>query len=151
MPEESFEAWRNGWFHTGDAFRFDEEGRWYFRDRLNDVIRRRGENISSFEIEAAINGHPAVIESAAIAVPSEHTEDEVLVLVRLVDEANLDAVGLIEFLIPRMPPFMVPRYIEFVTDLPKTPTDRVQKKLLRGRGITEATWDRERASGRPLP
>jgi crotonobetaine/carnitine-CoA ligase len=145
MPEKSFEAWRNGWFHTGDAFRCDEEGRWYFRDRLNDVIRRRGENISSFEIEVAINNHPAVIESAAVAVPSEHTEDEVLVFVRLVDEANLDAEDLIEYLISRIPPFMVPRYIEFVTDLPKTPTDRVQKKLLRERGISEATWDRERA------
>jgi len=112
---------------------------------MADVIRQRGENISSFEIEAAINDHPAVIESAAIAVPSEHTEDEVLVFVRLEDEAKLDAEGLIKFLISRMPSFMMPRYIEFVTDLPKTPTDRIQEKLLRERGMSEATWDRERA------
>jgi crotonobetaine/carnitine-CoA ligase len=143
MPEQSFAAWRNGWFHTGDAFRCDEEGRWYFVDRFKDVIRRRGENISSFEIEASVNGHPLVIESAAIAVESEHTEDEVLILIRLVEGAALDPQELVDFLSPRIPRHMVPRYVEIVSDFPKTPTDRVQKKLLRERGITDATWDRE--------
>ncbi len=145
MPEASFHAWRNGWFHTGDGFRRDEDGAYYFCDRMKDAIRRRGENISSFEVEGIVNQHPDVIESAAIAVPSEHTEDEVMSFVVRTDGSELTEAELIEWLIPRMPRFMVPRYIEFIDALPKTPTDRVKKKDLRERGVTEAAWDREAA------
>lgn len=149
MPEASFDAWRNGWFHTQDGFRRDAEGRFYFVDRLKDAIRRRGENISSFEVEGHVNQHPEVVESAAIAVPSEHTEDEVMVVVRRADGSALTAAELVEWLAVRMPRFMVPRYVDFVEQLPKTPTDRLQKKALRERGVTRTTWDREHAAPSP--
>ena len=77
-PEATARAWRNGWFHTGDAFRRDADGNFFFVDRMKDAIRRRGENISSFEVEAEICAHPAVREAAVVAVPSEFGEDEVL-------------------------------------------------------------------------
>jgi crotonobetaine/carnitine-CoA ligase len=144
MPDASFRAWRNGWFHTGDGFVRDAEGRFYFRDRLKDTIRRRGENISSFEVEGVVNQHPDVVESAAVAVDSEHTEDEVMIFVRRIDGSSLGERELVEWVIPRMARFMVPRYVEFVEELPKTPTDRVQKKALRERGVSAGTWDRER-------
>ena len=150
MPEESFVAWRNGWFHTGDGFERDPDGNYYFRDRMKDAIRRRGENISSFEVEGIVNQHPEVVESAAVAVPSEHTEDEVMVFVRLAEGSGLRERDLLEDLVPRMPRFMVPRYIEFVEELPKTPTDRVKKRELRARGVTDTTWDRE-AAGVEVP
>lgn len=142
LPEESLKAWRNGWFHTGDIFRVDADGNYYFVDRLKDAIRRRGENISSFEVEAIINRHPDVVESAAVAVPSDLGEDDVKVVVVRRSGSNLSEPALIEFLVPIMPRFMIPRYIEFVDTLPKTPTDRVQKALLRAAGITPQTWDR---------
>jgi len=142
LPDESMRAWRNGWFHTGDVFRVDADGNYYFVDRVKDAIRRRGENISSFEVEAIVNSHPDVVESAAVAVPSKLGEDDVkVVVVRRAgsDMAELDLIG---FLIPVMPRFMIPRYVEFVDTLPKTPTDRVQKVLLRNAGVTTRTWDR---------
>jgi crotonobetaine/carnitine-CoA ligase len=142
LPEESMKSWRNGWFHTGDVFRVDTDGNFYFVDRLKDAIRRRGENISSFEVEAIVNRHPDVVESAAVAVPSELGEDDVKVVVVRRVGSDLNEPTLIEFLIPIMPRFMIPRYIEFVDTLPKTPTDRVQKALLRAAGITHRTWDR---------
>jgi crotonobetaine/carnitine-CoA ligase len=108
MPEKMAEAWRNGWFHTGDAFTEDEDGNFYFVDRIEDAIRRRGENISSFEIEGDVNAHLAVVESAAVAVPSELGEDDVKVVVVLHPGEQLDPAALIEWLIPRMPPFMIP-------------------------------------------
>ena len=83
MPEKTAEAWRNGWFHTGDGVVRDERGRYHFVDRIKDSMRRRGENISSMEVEAYVNEHPAVSETAAIGVPSEHGEDEVKVCVVL--------------------------------------------------------------------
>lgn len=144
-PEATATAWRNGWFHTGDAFRIDAEGNYFFVDRMKDAIRRRGENISSFEVETEVCSHPAIREAAAVAVPSELGEDEVLVVVALQPDATLDPVELINFLIPRMPHFMVPRYIRFSDDLPKTPTQKVQKHLLRGEGVTPETFDREKA------
>ena len=144
-PEATAKAWRNGWFHTGDAFRVDEDGQFFFVDRMKDAIRRRGENISSFEVETEVCAHPAVKEAAAVAVPSEFAEDEVLVAVSLVEGASLDPAELIAFLTPRMAHFMVPRYVRIVPDLPKTPTQKVQKHLLRSEGITADTWDREKA------
>ena len=144
-PEATAEAWRNGWFHTGDAFRRDEDGYFYFVDRVKDAIRRRGENISSFEVETDVCRHPAVREAAAIAVPSEYSEDEVMVVVAPVPGQAIDPRELAEFLIDTMPYFMVPRYIRLLDELPKTPSAKVMKTELRTEGITEDTWDREAA------
>jgi crotonobetaine/carnitine-CoA ligase len=149
MPAETAAAWRNGWFHTGDGFRYDEEGNFYFVDRIKDAIRRRGENISSFEVEAYVARHPAVQEVAALGVPAEHGEDEVKICVVVRPGATLDPQELIEFLAPDMPRFMVPRYVEIVEQLPKTPTHRVRKVELRA-GTGTGTWDRE-AAGVVLP
>lgn len=144
-PEATAKAWRNGWFHTGDAVRCDEDGDFYFVDRLKDAIRRRGENISSYEVEVEVNAHPDVQESAAIAVASEHGEDEVMVVVMPVQGRTIDPKALVEFLIPRMPHFMVPRYVRVMKELPRTPTTKVQKVRLRDAGITDDTFDREAA------
>jgi carnitine-CoA ligase len=144
-PEATNKAWRNGWFHTGDAFRVDEAGDFYYVDRIKDSIRRRGENISSAEVEFEINAHPCVKESAAIAVKSEFSEDEVMAVVVASEGKLIDPEDLIGFLIPRMPYFMVPRYVRVIDDFPRTPTSRVQKHLLRSEGITPDTWDREAA------
>lgn len=144
-PEATAEAWRNGWFHTGDAFRRDEDGYFYFVDRVKDAIRRRGENISSFEVEADVCSHPAVREAAAVAVPSEFSEDEVMVIVAPVPGQKLEARQLAEFLIDTMPYFMVPRYIRILDELPKTPSAKVMKTDLRKEGVTPDTWDREAA------
>src|SRR5262249_54835403 len=144
-PEATARAWRNGWFHTGDAFRVDAEGNYFFVDRMKDAIRRRGENISSFEVETEVAAHPKVREAAAVAVPSEFAEDEVMVAVAPVAGEKLDPRELIEFLIPRMAHFMVPRFVRILPELPKTPTQKVQKHLLRSEGITQDTWDREKA------
>jgi carnitine-CoA ligase len=146
-PEKTVEAWRNGWFHTGDAFTYDDDGNFYFVDRVNDCIRRRGENISSFEVEAEVNAHPMVQESAAVGVPSEFGEEDVKVLVVTQPGESLAPEELIEFLTPRMPRFMVPRYVEFVAEIPKTEaTLRVKKYLLREKAVNDATWDRERGA-----
>jgi crotonobetaine/carnitine-CoA ligase len=151
MPAATAHAWRNGWFHTGDAFKYDEDGNYYFVDRIKDAIRRRGENISSFEVEAYVSKHPAVAECAAVAVPSEHSEDEVKVVIVPAPDASFDPGELIEFLVPTMPRFMIPRYVEVVDALPKTPTMRVRKVELRAAGtVNENTWDRE-AAGIQLP
>ncbi len=145
MPEKTAEAFRNLWLHTGDALYQDETGQFFFVDRRKDAIRRRGENVSSFEVESAVNSHPAVLESAAIAVPSEHTEDDIKVVVVLKPGAKLDYAEFIRYLVDRMPYFMVPRYVEVVNEIPKTPTEKMRKEELRKAGITPGTWDREAA------
>ncbi|MBI4596516.1 MAG: AMP-binding protein [Candidatus Tectomicrobia bacterium] len=145
MPEKTAEAWRNQWLHTGDGFYRDEDGNYYFVDRLKDAIRRRGENISSFEVESEINSHPAVLECAAIAVPSEFSEDEIKAIVVLHQGKKVEPEELVRYLEPRMPYFMVPRYIEFVKELPKTPTEKVRKQVLREVGVNENTWDMVKA------
>ncbi len=147
-PEATVRAWRNGWFHTGDAFRRDPDGSYHFVDRLKDAIRRRGENISSFEIEVVVSDHPSVRECAAIPVASEHGEDEVMVVLAPQPGAVIDPVELVEFLRPRMAHFMVPRYVRVMDSLPRTPTEKVQKTGLREAGITSDTWDREAAGMR---
>lgn len=144
-PEATAEAWRNGWFHTGDCFKLDEAGYYYFVDRRKDAIRRRGENISSFEVEAEVVAYPAVREAAAYGVPSALSEDDVMVAVAPVDGQTIDPETLIHFLIERMAYFMVPRYIRILDELPKTPTAKVQKHLLRHEAVTEDTWDRDAA------
>jgi crotonobetaine/carnitine-CoA ligase len=144
-PEATARAWRNGWFHTGDAFRRDEAGNYFFVDRIKDAIRRRGENISSFEVEVEIGAHPKVRESAVVGVPSEFGEDEVMAIISPVPGEEVDPVELIAFLTPRLPHFMVPRFIRVLAELPKTPTQKVEKHILRQQGLTSDTWDRERA------
>ncbi len=143
-PQATAEAWRNGWFHTGDAFRRDEGGNFYFVDRMKDALRRRGENISSFEVEAFVNAHPQVLASAAIGVPAEEGEEEIKIYVIAKPGSALNPAELLEALGPRMPRYMLPRYVEFVDDLPRTEaTLRVQKAKLRERPLSGCTWDRE--------
>lgn len=145
MPEKTLEAYRNLWFHTGDYAKKDKDGYFYFVDRKKDAIRRRGENISSFEVEKVINAHPSVLECAVFAVPSELGEDEVKVNVVLKPNESPFPENLIEFCSKRMAYFAVPRYVEFVAELPKTPTNRIEKYRLRQLGISANTWDREKA------
>ena len=140
-PEATAAAWRNGWFHTGDAFAIDNEGDYLFVDRLKDAIRRRGENVSSFEVEREVMAFPGIREAAVVAVPSDYAEDEIMVVIAAADGQSIDPAALVAFLVPRMPHFMVPRFVLALDELPKTPTQKVQKHLLRERGITGA-WDR---------
>ncbi len=145
MPDKTLETYRNLWFHSGDLATRDEDGYLYFVDRKKDSLRRRGENISSFEVERAINTHPSVLESAAVAVKSELSEDEVKICVVLKPGETLTPEELIRHVAERMPYFAVPRFVEFMDALPKTPTERVQKYLLKEAGVTPNTWDREKA------
>lgn len=144
-PAATALAWRNLWLHSGDMLMRDAAGNFYFVDRTKDAIRRRGENISSLEVEQEINAHPGVLESAVIPVASEHSEQEVMAVVVPQPGARLDPAELIEFVAPRMAYFMVPRYIELGAELPKTQTGKIQKFALRARGLSETTWDREAA------
>jgi crotonobetaine/carnitine-CoA ligase len=137
-------AWRNGWFHTGDLLRRDECGNYFFVDRATDSLRRRGENISTFEVEAQVAAFPGVAEVACVAARcGEHLDDEVKVWVVPSPGAVPDPAGLVRFCAERMPHFMVPRYVEHADELPKTPSAKVRKYLLREQGNSEATWDRE--------
>jgi len=145
MPGATADSWRNGWFHTGDIMAERSDGTLQFVDRKKDALRRRGENISSFEVEAEILQHPAVADASVVATHSTASEDEVLAFVVLQDGSTLDHMELAEFLVPRLPHFMVPRFIEFVTELPRTPTGKVRKVELREKGIGPYTWDREAA------
>lgn len=144
-PEATARAWRNGWFHTGDLMMRDVEGCFFFVDRKKDAIRRRGENMSSLEIEIEVVAHPSVRECAAYGVDLPGGEQEVMVAVAPVDGAEIDARALIEWLIPRMTHFMVPRYVRVEAALPKTPTNKIQKTGLRAEGVTDQTFDRESA------
>jgi crotonobetaine/carnitine-CoA ligase len=144
MPEATAAAWRNGWFHTGDLFRRDADGNFFFLDRIKDTIRRRGENISSFEVEAAVRSHPDVLEAVAIGVASDIAEQEVLIAVQPRTGHSIDPRALVEFLIPRLAYFMVPRYVRVVAEIPKTETNKARKVVFRDQGITADTWDRER-------
>lgn len=116
-----------------------------FVDRLKDAIRRRGENISSFEVESEVLAYPPIREAAAIAVRSEIAEDEVCAVVAIREGETFDPAALIEFLRPRMAHFMVPRYVRIVDALPRTPTAKIEKVKLRAEGLTADTWDREAA------
>jgi len=144
-PEWTEKAFRNLWYHTGDMLKRDAVGNFYFIDRTKDAIRRRGENISSMEVENEINASPDVVECAVIPVASAHTEQDVMAVIVASDPSAFDPAALIEFLAPRLAYFMVPRYIDRVDVLPKTPTGKIQKYPLRDRGLTDSTWDREAA------
>lgn len=144
-PEETLGVLRNLWFHTGDLAKLDENGFLYFVDRKKDYLRRRGENISSFEMEATFFGHEGVKDVAVHAVPSEQGEDDVKVTVVLAEGADLTEEQLCRWAVDHVPYFAVPRYIEFRADLPRNPVGRVLKYQLRDEGVTPGTWDREAA------
>ncbi len=145
MPERTVEAWRNLWFHSGDAGYFDAQGRLYYADRIRDRIRRRGENISSFEIEQVLNDHPEINESAVVGIRVEGAggEDEVKAYIVTDQGADIDNIALLDYCVEQIPRFAVPRYIEAVEALAKTATGKIQKEPLRQAGITNRTWDRE--------
>jgi crotonobetaine/carnitine-CoA ligase len=145
QPQQTVHMWRNQWLHSGDAGRMDADGNFYFVDRIKDAIRRRGENISSMEVEGIVSQHPAVAECAVFPVASEFSEQEVAVAIALKPGMALDPADLVSYLEPRMAYFMVPRYVVFEDALPKTPTGKIQKYALRERGVTRDTWDREAA------
>ena len=147
MADRTVDTWRNLWFHSGDAGRMDERGFVWYIDRIKDTIRRRGENISSYEVEAVLLEHPAIEEAAAVAVRAdEGGEDEVLACLILADgAAQPSPESVLDFCAPRMPYFAIPRYIEFLQEIPKTPTQKIQKNKLRDRGLGNTAWDREAA------
>jgi carnitine-CoA ligase len=150
MAEKTVEAWRNLWFHTGDRVVREADGYYRFVDRMKDAIRRRGENVSSYEVEQVLVSHPAVENAAVFPVRSELAEDEVMAAVVLRAGAHLTHAALLDFCQPRMPYFAVPRFVEFVSALPATESGKVTKYKLRERGVTAATWDRETAGYRIL-
>jgi len=148
MPEKTVQAWQNLWFHTGDRVVCDEQGRFRFLDRMKDSIRRRGENISAFEVEAALNNHPAIALAAVFAVPSELGEDEVMAAIvwqnRQPDRTmHTDFAALLHYCFEHLPYFSVPRYFEALAALPTTENGKVQKFKLRERGVSSQTWDRQ--------
>lgn len=146
MPEKTAEDFRNLKLHTGDLGKMDSDGYVYFLDRVKDYIRRRGENVSSMEVEAVVAAHPQVLEAAAIGVPSHDgasAEDEILICIVPRDHATaVDVDGLMTHCTERMPYFAVPRYVRVMDELPKTPTARVRKVELRDEGLPEGTYDR---------
>jgi crotonobetaine/carnitine-CoA ligase len=147
MPEQTVKAWRNLWFHTGDRVVREPDGWYRFIDRSKDAIRRRGENISSWEVEQALVAHDLVQAAAAFPVPSELGEDEVMAAVVLEPGATLAPDELIRHCEPRLAYFAIPRYIDFVEQLPLTENGKVRKHVLRERGVTTTTWDREASAG----
>jgi crotonobetaine/carnitine-CoA ligase len=155
-PEATAHCFRNLWYHTGDCVRRDTDGYFTFVSRIKDAIRRRGENISAFELECVINTHPKVLESAAFGVRSEIEDEEVAVAVVVRPDMDLAPEELAVFCENKVPAFMVPRFVEFVDDLPRSATGKIAKHVLKGQGdhgITPTMWDRDRwaASGTPNP
>lgn len=134
-PERTAEALRDGWLHTGDMAWQDDDGFYYFSDRKKDIVRRRGENVSSLEVELILNDHPAVLESAIVGVPSDLTDEDLLAVVVLRPGQDAAAADLVEWCADRLAPFKVPRYVSFADRLPKTPTQKIEKHRLRD------TWD----------
>jgi len=143
LPEATANAYRGGWFHSGDLAEYDEDGFFYYRGRKKESMRRLGENISAWEIETVLNGHPAIMDSAAHPVTSPLGEDEVKVCVVPLPGAELAPEDVIDFCTGRMAHYAIPRYVELLDTLPKTATERNQYATLRARGITVETWDRE--------
>jgi crotonobetaine/carnitine-CoA ligase len=144
-PEVTVEASRNWWYHTGDIGRIDDEGYLFFVDRKADYVRRRGENISSFEVERILMSHGALADVAVHAVPSRLTEDDLKVTATLKEGASLTEEELFRWGVAELPYFALPRYIEFRAELPRSPVGRVLKRELRAEGVTALTWDVEAA------
>ncbi|MBP6900549.1 MAG: ATP-dependent acyl-CoA ligase [Burkholderiaceae bacterium] len=149
MPDKTVEAWRNLWFHTGDRVVREPDGAFRFIDRIKDAIRRRGENISSFEVEQVLQAHPAVATVAVYPVGSELAEDEVMAAVIATPGETADPAALAAWCAERLPYFSVPRYIDVVTELPRTENGKIQKYKLRERGVTPTTWERPQAPRAP--
>ena len=143
--EATVEATRNLWFHTGDIARLDEDGFLFFVDRKQDYLRRRGENISSFEVESMLMGHGVLADVAVCAVPSAMTEDDLKITATCKEGATITEEELFRWCIDQLPYFALPRYIEFRTELPRSPVGRVLKRTLRDEGVTPTTWDAEAA------
>jgi crotonobetaine/carnitine-CoA ligase len=143
QPEAGLHTSRNGWIHTGDALRVDEDGYYFFHDRYKDGLRRRGENISSFEVEREVLAYPGVFEAACVAHPGDYGGDDEVKIFVVSTGGPIDFAALLKFLADRMTYFMVPRFFELTDALPKSPTQRVQKHLLRARGNGPTTWDRD--------
>jgi crotonobetaine/carnitine-CoA ligase len=143
MPEETIKACRNLWFHTGDAGYLDHSDNLFFVDRIKERIRRRAENISAYDIEYAASCYPLakIQEAAAVGVPSTFEGDDDIMLF-IVTDTNIEAAALLRFLTTRLPPFMVPRYIEIIDALPRTATNKVKRRELSALGVRESTWDR---------
>jgi carnitine-CoA ligase len=144
-PEATLATFTNLWFHTGDIGRFDDDGWFWFVDRKKDYLRRRGENISSVEMENSFRGHPAIADVAVHAVPSEFSEDDVKVTATLREGVALAEDDLCRWSLERLPYFAVPRYIEFRKELPRNATGKVLKHQLRTEGVTDTTWDMEKS------
>jgi crotonobetaine/carnitine-CoA ligase len=142
-PEATIELFKNGWIHTGDLGRMDEDGHFFFVDRKKQAIRRRGENISSFEVESIISAHEDVLESCVVGVPADVGEEEVKAVVVLKEGRTTTEEDLIRWCEPRMAYFAIPRYIAIRDSMPKTPSERVEKFKLKNEGITADCWDRE--------
>ncbi len=142
QPQATARVWRNGWFHSGDVFVRDDSGDFRLVDRVKDSIRRRGENVSSAEVERELLEHPAIAEAVVIGVQAEVDQDVLAVVIR---RAPVEPGELVAFLAERLPYFAVPRYLEFVEDIPRNAGLRPDKILLRERGVTATTWDREAA------
>ena len=144
-PEVTVETSRNWWYHTGDIGIVDEENFLFFVDRKADYLRRRGENIASFEVESIIMGHGQIADVAVHAVPSPLTEDDLKITATRVEGATVSEEELFLWCVEQLPYFALPRYIEFRTDLPRSPVGRVLKRELRAEGVTSATWDLEQS------
>jgi crotonobetaine/carnitine-CoA ligase len=145
MPEATVQTWRNLWFHSGDRVVRDADGYFRFLDRLHDAIRRRGENVSAWEVEQVLLHHPDVETAAVVPVASELGEDDVMAFVVPSAGRTIDPLELVGFCEPRLAYFAIPRYVEVVAELPLTENGKVRKFLLRERGVTSTTWDRDRA------
>ncbi len=148
MPDRTVEAWRNLWFHTGDRVVRDPDGHYRFIDRMKDSIRRRGENVSSWEVEQTILSHPAVAACAIYPLPSELGEDEVAAAIQMEPDQSLEPVQIIRHCEGLIAYFAIPRYVRFVDQMPLTENGKIKKGALRDAGVTVDTWDREAAGVR---
>ncbi|MFK4723560.1 crotonobetaine/carnitine-CoA ligase [Bradyrhizobium niftali] len=148
MPEKTVEAWRNLWFHSGDRVVRDSDGHYRFIDRMKDSIRRRGENVSSWEVEQAIQSHPAVAACAIYPLPSELGEDEVAAAILLEPGQLLEPVDIVRHCEGQIAYFAIPRYVRILSQMPLTENGKIKKGVLREAGVTTDTWDREAAGVR---
>lgn len=147
-PKETVEAWRNLWFHTGDLFYMDEDAFLYFVERKKDIIRRRGENISPYDVESIVNKHPAVIESVAVGVPSAIGDEDIKLYIKLREGESLDFMEFLKWCEKELPYHMIPRYLEIIDEIPKTLTQRSKRYLLKAKGVGDA-FDAYKAGFKP--
>ena len=145
MPDATARAWRNGWFHTGDMGSRDAAGNFFFHDRKKDAVRRRGEFVSSLELEIEICAHPLVATAAVIGIANHYAEEDVMAVIQCAGTEALDPAELLGWLRSRVAHFMLPRYVRQVTTFPMTPTEKILKTVLRDEGVTPDTWDRDTA------